>query len=319
MNAASSEKRPSLSVITSVLNEGKVVHTFYERIHAALSPHFPDFECIIVDDGSTDDTFKELQLLAAKETRVKVIKLATNVGAHMGVRCGLDHSTGEAITALAADLQEPPDLIVRMMQELKEPNEIVMAVRQTRQDSFTSLIISKLFYFLARKVAGMKLAPAGAGMFLISRRTLHAMKSYKERNMPVDGLLINIGFKIAYVPYDREQRKEGKSKWTLGKKLKLMVDYFVAHSYFPIRFISATGILFALIGFAWTIYIILRELIVGDLASGWPALISILLVGFGITNISLGIMAEYLWRTLDEARARPRYIVERTLNMSNEN
>lgn len=308
-------RRPDLSVIVPAYYEGKLVHTAYARIAEALDPTGWSYECIFVDDGSQDSTFQELLALSAAQPKVKVVKLASNVGSHLAVRCGLDHANGEAITAIACDMQEPPELIVKMYKELKAPAEIVLAVRQSRKDAWTTVIMSNLFYFIARKIAKMKLPPSGTSMFLISRKTLEAIKLYRERNMPVDGLLTTIGFQSALVYYERQERIEGVSKWTLGKKLKLFVDYFVAHSYFPIRFISLTGILFALFGFAWTLYIILREVFIGDLESGWPALISILLVGFGITNISLGIMAEYLWRTLDETRARPKYIVEKTINM----
>lgn len=309
-------KDSKVSVIVPTYFEGTLVHTAFARISAVMENSYPNYECIFVDDGSEDNTYTELQKLASSQPKVRVIKLATNVGSHLAIRCGLDHANGEAITAIACDMQEPPELIAQMMDQLKAPFEVVLAVRQSREDHWASIIMSNLFYFVARKIARIKLPPSGTSMFLISRKTLNLMKKYPERNMPVDGLLTTIGLQSAFVYYNREQRLEGKSKWTLGKKMKLFVDYFVAHSFFPIRFISVAGITFALLGFAWSIYIVLRQLIVGDLETGWPALISIILVGIGITNISLGIMAEYLWRTLDEVRARPKYTVEKTLNMT---
>lgn len=309
-----SNKNPSLSVIIPAYYEGKLVHTAFEKVHAAISQKFPDYELIFVDDGSQDDTFFELQELALKQPHVKVIKLATNVGSHMAVRAGMDYCNGDAVTFIACDMQEPPELIEKMYEKLKAPFEIVWAVRNTRKDAALSVLFSNTFYWVARRIVSKNIPAKGASMFLVSRKTVDAIKMYNERNLTLEGLMATIGFKGDQIQYEREERIGGKSKWTLSKKMKLFVDFFVAYSYFPIRFISVTGILFALIGFLWTIYIVARHFIIGDMSSGWPALISILLVGFGITNISLGIIAEYLWRTLDETRKRPRYIVEHELN-----
>lgn len=305
---------PSLSVIIPVYYEGKLVHTAYEKVHAAIFEKFPDYELIFVDDGSQDDTFEELRILASKHEHVKVLKFATNAGSHMAIRAGIDYSNGDAVTFIACDMQEPPELIEKLYEKLESPYEIVWAVRNTRKDSAISVLFSNTFYWIARRIVSKNIPAKGASMFLISKKAVEAIKLYNERNLTLEGLMATIGFKSAQITYEREERIAGKSKWTLGKKIKLFVDFFVAYSYFPIRFISVTGIIFAMIGFLWTIYIVARHFIVGDMSSGWPALISILLVGFGITNISLGIIAEYLWRTLDETRKRPRYIIEHELN-----
>ncbi len=309
------DQNAMISVIVPAYYEGNLVHVAFERISAALEPRFKNYECIFVDDGSEDDTFEELQKLAANNDKVRVIKLAANVGSHLAIRCGLEHASGDIITFVACDMQEPPELIVKMFDELVAPYEIVLAVRESRDDSWQSVMMSNLFYFIARKIAKIKLPPSGTSMFLISRRALETMIRYKERNMPLDSLLMTVGYQSKFVSYHREKRIAGTSKWTLTKKLKLFVDYFISASYFPIRFISASGFIFALLGFLWTIYIVLRALLVGDLSPGWPTIISVLLIGFGLTNISLGIIAEYLWRTLDETRGRPKFVIEQTINM----
>ncbi len=307
----------SISVIIPVYFEGVIVHTAFERVHKALKDHYPNYEVIFVDDGSGDNTFEELQKLASKESRVKVIRFSTNAGSHMAIRAGMDYASGDMVGFLACDMQEPPELLLDMAKLIGKPNEIVWAVRNSRKDSPLSVLFSNTFYFLARRIVSKNIPPKGASMFLVSRKVVEAIRRYHERNLTLEGLMATIGYKSAHILYNREERIAGKSKWTIQKKLKLFVDFFVAYSYAPIRFISVTGIVLSLLGFAWTIYIVLRHFIVGDLSDGWPALISVLLVGFGITNISLGIMAEYLWRTLDETRKRPNYIVEQELNFSN--
>jgi dolichol-phosphate mannosyltransferase len=304
-----------LSVIIPVYFEGKLVHKAYEMVSAEVSKQFEDYEVLFIDDGSGDNTFEELQLLANEHKNVKVVKFATNAGSHMAIRAGMDYASGDLVSFIACDMQEPPELIYKMYQVLEKPYEIVWAVRNSRKDSWGSVIFSNTFYFFARRIVSKNIPPKGSSMFLMTRKVVDSIRRYHERNLTLEGLMATMGYKSTHILYERQERMEGKSKWTLAKKIKLFVDFFVAYSYFPIRFISVTGILFSIIGFAWTIYIILRHFLVGDLSSGWPALISVLLVGFGITNISLGIIAEYLWRTLDEARKRPNYIVEYELNI----
>jgi dolichol-phosphate mannosyltransferase len=137
-----------------------------------------------------------------------------------------------------------------------------------------------------------------------------------EANSSIFLQILGMGFRQESITYKKRERTVGISKWTISKKIKLFIDSFVAFSYAPIRFVTIVGILFFIIGFFWTVYIIIRELFYHNLASGWPALVSILMIGFGITNISLGIIAEYLWRTLDASRKRPVFIIDKILDLN---
>lgn len=305
-----------ISIIIPVYNEGKAVHRALELILAELSKHKETFEIIFVDDGSGDDSFDHLEQIAHSNEKVKAIKLSSNCGSHMAIRAGLSFAKGNCACFIACDMQEPPHLIYTMKSELSEKYNIVWAVRNSRKDSFSTVFFAKLFYWLARKIVTNNIPPSGASMFMVSHKVLKALNKYEERNLTLEGLFATMGFKSTYIYYDRKERISGNSKWTLSKKLKLFIDFFVAYSNTPIRFVSVMGIAFSAIGFMWTLYIILREVIFNDLAPGWPALISVLLIGFGITNISLGIIAEYLWRTLDEARKRPKYIIEKKININ---
>lgn len=307
-----------VSIVIPVYNEGESVHRCYELLLEELKKHRGTFEIIFVDDGSEDDSFFHLETVAKKDKRVRIIKLSSNCGSHLAIRAGLSYARGLCACFIACDMQEPPYLIYRMKEALSERHNIVWAVRNSRIDNFSTVFFAKLFYWLARKIVTNNIPPSGASMFMISSKVLNVLNKYNERNLTLEGLFASMGFKSTYIYYDRQERKIGKSKWTLAKKIKLFIDFFVAYSVKPIRFVSLMGITLSFIGFIWACYIILRAMIYGDLASGWPALISIILIGFGITNISLGIIAEYLWRTLDEARKRPNYIIEKTLNIVNE-
>jgi len=308
--------QPGISVIIPVFNEGASVRNASEKVIAELSSLPESYEIIFVDDGSDDDSFTHLEDLAVKNPVIKAIRLSSNHGSHMAIRAGLSYATGKYACFIACDMQEPPSLIPEMKKKVRDGINIVWAVRNSRGDSMGTILFAKLFYWLARNIVTKNIPPTGASMFMVSDKVLSVLNKYDERNLTLEGLFATMGFKSDYVYYNREQRKEGKSKWTFSKKMKLFIDFFIAYSNFPIRFVSVTGILFSLCGFAWTIYIIIRQIFVGDLAPGWPALVSILLIGFGITNISLGIIAEYLWRTLDEARKRPKYVVEKAVNLN---
>lgn len=308
-----------ISVIIPVYNESSSVLIAYKLILEELKKHDETFEMIFVDDGSEDDSFAHLEDLAVSDHRVKAIKFSTNCGSHMAIRAGLSYAKGESACFIACDLQEPPSLIHLMKAKLTEGHHIVWAVRNSRKDSYSTVLFAKIFYWLSRKIVTKNIPPSGASMFMVSSKVLSALNMYNERNLTLEGLFATMGYKNAYIYYNREERTFGNSKWTLSKKIKLFIDFFIAYSNVPIRFVSIMGIVFSLIGFLWTIYIVLRTIFIHDLNSGWPALISVLLVGFGITNISLGIIAEYLWRTLDEARKRPNFIIEKKINFKNDN
>jgi polyisoprenyl-phosphate glycosyltransferase len=303
-----------LSIVIPVYNESKHILLPYNAVIKIMQDHQVDFELIFVDDGSSDDSFVHLSQLAEKDTRVKVIKLLSNCGAHMAIRTGLEHSSSRMGVFLPCDLQEPADLIPKMIKKLKDNVDIVLAVRENREDKLKDKLFSKLFFWIMKTFISSKIPGSGSSMYLLGGRALKAIKEYPERNLTLEGVFILNNFNYDKVKYDRASRTEGESKWTFSNKIKIFIDFFVAYSYFPIRFVSFIGVLFFILGLFWSCYIIARQLILSDLQPGWPMLLSILLLGFGLTNISLGVVAEYLWRTLDESRRRPRFIVEKKLN-----
>jgi polyisoprenyl-phosphate glycosyltransferase len=304
-----------ISIIIPCYFEAGIIQTAYNRIRAELLSHLENYELIFVDDGSDDSTFREITEVAYDDKNVKAIKLSTNVGSHMAIRAGLEYATGDCACFIACDMQDPPELIPKMASLLSDDTNIIWAVRNTRKDSRVGVFLSNLFYRLARIIVTKNIPPSGASMFMISEKVIKTLERYDERNLTLEGLFATMGYRSEHIYYDRQERISGKSKWTRAKKIKLFIDFFVAYSNKPIRFVSLVGITFSMVGFLWTIYVVFRTLFIGDIVSGWPALACILLIGFGITNISLGIIAEYLWRTLDEVRKRPRYIVEDTINI----
>ena len=188
--------------------------------------------------------------------------------------------------------------------------EIVWAHRGTTQNSFFERKFSAFYSSLMQKYVNRRYPDKGFDVVMFNRKVAEAINRNVEGNSSVFLQILNMGFRQDFVEYQKAARKAGKSKWTLSKKIKLLIDSFVGFSYAPIRLVSIVGILFFLGGIFWTTYIILRKIFFNDLLSGWPALVSILTIGLGITNISLGIIAEYLWRTLDASRKRPVFIID---------
>ncbi len=305
-----------ISVIVPVYNEGEGVEEAYEAIVDVLRTRLPqhDHEILFVDDGSRDDSFVHLAQLAALHPNVRVLKLASNCGAHMAIRAGLEHAQGDVACFLACDLQDPPETIVALLDALKEPVQIVWAVRNSRDDSWSARLLARLFYFLARLFATKSMAPSGASMFLLGPLALSAVPQYRERNLTLEGLFATMGFPQAYVKYERHARRRGKSKWTWGKRLKLFADFFVAYSYAPIRIMSYLGILIATLGFLYAFFVFGRWVLVRGVVPGWTSLIIAVFVIGGFQMLMMGVLGEYLWRTLDEVRARPKYLIETMLN-----
>ncbi len=307
---------PDITIIIPFLNEednvpnlGAGLINFIESNKDIL------FEIVLVNDGSTDHSVE-----AIRQTRfpaaTKLISFSQNFGSHAALRAGILHARGAYITFLYADLQDPVENIVNMFRKAKDGNDIVWANRADTKNSFFERQFSKLYSRLMRNYVNRKYPSKGFDVVMFNNKVKEAVNKNIENNSSVFLQILNMGFKQDFIEYQKLPRQAGKSKWTIAKKIKLLIDSFVAFSYAPIRLVSMIGILFFIGGILWTSYIVFRKLVFNDLAAGWPALISILMIGFGITNISLGIIAEYLWRTLDASRKRPVFIIDEIIELN---
>lgn len=305
-----------VSVVVPVYNEGGTVEVAHDAIATVFAAQLAgvDFEIIFVDDGSRDDSFQHLAALAAQYPYVRVIKLSRNCGSHMAIRVGLEHAQGDCACFVPCDLQEPPDVIPTMLASLVEPVKIVWAVRSSREDSLSSRILSRAFFFLGRLLVSKNLAPTGAGMFLIGPDVLKSVRLYREKNLTLDGLFATMSVRQAHISYSRQARKVGTTKWTLSKRLKLFADFFVGYSYVPIRAMSYLGILLSFLGLIYAGVVLVNRLFLNTPIQGWSSLMVVALIIGGFQMTMMGIIGEYLWRVLDEVRDRPRYIIESFLN-----
>lgn len=305
-----SNKQFDISIIIPFLNEADNIPFLADalRRHAEQYNEYT-YEVILVNDGSTDRSVQEIKM-ADFPPHTKLISFSQNYGSHAALRAGILHARGNWLTFLYADLQDPIENIQVMMKEAAAGMDIIWAHRAATQNSLAERIFSKWYALLMKKYVNRRYPDKGFDVVLFNRKVAESINNNIEANSSIFLQILNLGFRQGHVEYQKVARKAGKSKWTLGKKIKLLIDSFVAFSFVPIRFVSMVGIIFFILGIGWTLFIIARKLIFNDLTSGWPALVSILMIGFGITNISLGIIAEYLWRTLDASRKRPVFIID---------
>jgi polyisoprenyl-phosphate glycosyltransferase len=302
---------PLITIITPAFNESENIPVLYERLQRVLGSLKVRWEWIVVDDHSTDNTYGVLQHLTEQEQRLRVFRFSRNFGSHMALTCGLNYARGDCAVIMAADLQDPPEEIPVLFAKWREGAQVVWAARERREgESATTLSAARLYYFLMRHMVGFKeMSASGADFFLLDRRVIETFRQFKESNVSVLALITWMGFRQTSITYIKKARAHGRSSWSVGKKFKMFLDSILSFSYLPIRWISLCGIAAALAGFIYAI-VVLVNAVTGSPIQGWSSLMIVVLIFGGVQMLMLGILGEYLWRTLSETRGRPRYIIE---------
>jgi dolichol-phosphate mannosyltransferase len=305
--------QPLLSVVTAAYNETQNLRVLYRRLADTLDRLALRWEWIIVDDHSGDDTFRTISELAANDPRVRGVRFARNFGSHTAQTCGIHHAAGDCVVVLAADLQDPPEVIPTLLEKWRDRAQVVWAVRGRRDGEKTTTIgFARLYYWIMRNVVGMKEMPStGADFYLIDRRVRDAFGLFHEGNVSILSLITWMGFRQASIVYDKQARLYGKSGWNIEKKVKLVLDSILSFSYLPVRLMSYMGFIVGLFGFLYAGYVIYNAL-TGTPTEGWSSLMVVVLLVGGCQMLMMGVLGEYLWRALDEARRRPRYLIEDT-------
>jgi glycosyltransferase involved in cell wall biosynthesis len=221
----------------------------------------------------------------------------------------LKEARGEAAAVLSADLQEPPELLSELVAAWRRGATAALAVRRSRPEPLLSRTGSAFYYATLRRLAYSEMPRGGFDCFLIGRPAIDFLVESREIHTSLPGLLLWSGFPASFVPYDRLARDEGQSRWTLAKKAKYFIDSVTAFSYAPLRWMSVFGTLLALLSFAYAIFLVVFRLIHGQIVQGWTTTMVVLAFLSGVQLLALGILGEYLWRTLDAARARKGFLV----------
>jgi len=306
-------KHKILSIIIPVyFNEPNLPDTIPQLL--ALADDLPGYqlELVFVDDGSGDRSLE--MLFAAREEhprQIKVVKLTRNFGTMAALQAGLTVAHGDCVGVIAADLQDPPELFLEMIRHWEMGTKAVFAIRSDREETFLQKLFSNSYYALIRRFAIPGYPAGGFDFFLVDRQVVDEVNNIHEKNTNLMTLVFWLGFQAVFIPYVRQRRTKGVSRWTLGKKVKLFVDTFVSFSYFPIRLFSFLGIVYAIISFSYGAFIFISWLSFGIEVQGWVPMMLVLTFTAGLQMTLLGILGEYLWRTLDEARGRPQFVIDR--------
>ena len=278
-----------------------------------------DCELVFVDDGSGDNSFSVLQQIQALDNRVQLYKLSRNFGSDSAVLCGLSHCTGDCAVVKAADLQEPTEMIFDMFSAWQAGNNVVLAVREGREESKTQTFFSNAYYAVTRKFAFPQMPKMGFDVYLVDRKVIEVLSRMDEPNSALSGQLLWSGFTTATVPYVRKARTIGKSRWTLKKKIRLVADTLFSFSTLPITMVTWLGGLSFVGAILWALNALISKLN-GDInVTGWTMMFIFNLMSFGIIMLTLGLLGAYLWRTFDAARRRPPYIIEKHANEQEKN
>jgi glycosyltransferase involved in cell wall biosynthesis len=302
-----------LSVVAPMMDEEETVEPFLARVRAALDG--VTYEVILVDDGSKDGTAAAMAAAAAADPRVKVVSLSRNFGHQPALTAGLEHSSGDAVVMLDGDLQDPPEVIPQMLERWREGVDVVYAVRQQRLgETAFKRVTARGFYRVFRRLTRMDLAVESGDFRLMDRRALRALLAMPERNRFLRGMTVWIGFTQTAVPFVREERTAGVTKYPLRKMLRFSFDAITSFSSVPLQWATILGFVFsglAFIGIPLTI--VARYTNVYE--RGVPSTILIILLLGGIQLITVGIIGEYVGRIYDEVKHRPLYVVGKRINL----
>ena len=309
-----------VSVVIPVYNEEQGVPALIERLRdIAAKINDVTFEFLLIDDHSEDATPDLLKRATADAPEFRYIRLASNCGSHVAILVGLEHATGDCAVYLAADLQDPPELIPRLLERWRAGNHIVWAVRMERQGiHWLERSAAGVYYWLLHHVGNVRMPPRGSDFALLDRKVIDALLASVGANASLGGEIVRLGFHQDQVPYVKEARRHGISKWTIERKLRAFADAFVSFSYFPLRFMSYLGLGCSVLGFLYAAFIIVMRLLADQPIAGYASIMVAVLVLGGVQMTMLGVLGEYLWRTLEAARRRPRYFIEDSLNLDAE-
>jgi dolichol-phosphate mannosyltransferase len=310
-----------ISLIAPAFNEADGIEELYRRVCAASSAWGEDFELVIVDDGSRDQTLEILERLAS-DPRLKVVSLSRNFGHQAAVSAGLMHTRGDIVAVIDADLQDPPESLMPFLEKVREGWDVVYAIRTKRKEGLAKRISYHLYYRLLKRMAGIDI-PLDAGDFCVMRReVVDALNELPERNRFIRGLRTWVGFCQTGLAYERQARYAGAPKYTFRKLFKLAADGIVNFSYRPLQFIVFLGVLVAFASIAGGCFVMLQYILNFSFlgfnprdARGWTSLVFIVLFSSGVQLICLGILGEYVGRLFEEVKQRPVWLVRKRINL----
>lgn len=299
-----------ISIVVPVYYNSDTLMLLYEDMKEKILEQLGDYEIVFVDDGSLDNSWEIMNQIREMDENVKCVKLSRNFGEHAALLAGLSVCTGDCAVTKQADLQEDSEIILQMYDSWKRGNKVVLAVRSDRDENAVKKFFASLYYKIIHKLVQDRMPEGGCDCYLIDRQVIQVLELLDEKNSSLTLQVLWAGFQTEEIYFHRRDREIGKSRWTLAKKVKLAMDSMMSFSYFPIRFMSTVGVLFAIFSLIMAIEVIVEKFTVGTPILGWASLMCIVLFGFGVMMLMMGILGEYVWRALDAARNRPPFLID---------
>ncbi len=299
-----------ISIVVPVYYNADTLPLLYEDMKEKILGKLSDYEIVFVDDGSGDESWKVMNDIRSLDENVKCIKLSRNFGEHAAILAGLSNCSGDCAVTKQADLQEDSELILELYDSWKRGNKVVYAVREERDDPALKKFFANIYYIIVRKFIDKNMPQGGFDCYLLDRQVIDVILGMDEKNSSLTLQVLWVGFSPDLVYFHRKEREIGESRWTFAKKFKLVLDSLMSFSYFPIRFMSMVGVICAIISFIWIIGVVVERIAIGTPIAGWASLMCLILFATGLILLTLGILGEYLWRTLDASRNRPPFLVD---------
>lgn len=304
------KENPVYSIVVPAYNEELVIEESYKRLKTVMDQCKENYEIIFINDGSKDRTVELIKNICNKDNKIRLLNFSRNFGHQVAVTAGMDHAAGDAIVIIDADLQDPPEVILRMIEKWKEGYDVVYGKRLKRKgETFFKKFTAKTYYRVLRNMSTIEI-PVDTGDFrLIDRKVCDVLKSMPEKNRYVRGLVSWVGFKQTAVEYERDERFAGETKYPLKKMLKLSADGITSFSHKPLKLSIYFGVAMSSLSFILMLLVIFEKLFTDYTVPGWTSIITINLLFNGFTLIMLGIIGEYIGRIYDEVKGRPQYIL----------
>lgn len=299
-----------ISIVVPVYYNSDTLDMLYADMKEKILPVLGDYEIVFVDDGSGDNSWEIMNNIKAQDENVVCVKLSRNFGEHAALLAGLSVCTGDCAVTKQADLQEDSTIILEMYESWKKGNKVVLAVREDRDENAVKVFFANMYYAIVRKTINKNMPKGGCDCYLVDRQVIEVLELLDEKNSSLTLQVLWAGFQTDKIYFHRKDREVGKSRWTLAKKFKLVLDSMMSFSFFPIKCMTWVGVIFDILALALLIEVIVEKFTIGTPIAGWSSLMCVVLISSGLILTSLGILGEYLWRTLDASRTRPPFIID---------
>ena len=304
--------RKKISILIPAYNEEEVLHHLYERLYKLAGQNKGyAFEFMFVNDGSRDKTLEIIKKYATKDPRVAFINLSRNFGKETAMIAGLDHVTGDATVIIDADLQDPPELIPKMIELWEQGYDDVFARRSSRAgETWFKKATSKYFYKILQRSTSIPIQRDTGDFRLLNRRCVEALKQMRESQRFTKGMFSWIGYKKKEIAYERDPRMAGTTKWNYVKLFDLAIEGIVSFTTAPLRISTGIGVIVSLLAFAYIVFLVVRTMFFGTDLAGYPSMMAVILFLGGVQLLSLGVIGEYIARIFTETKQRPLYFIE---------